>query len=279
MKIVFFSYDFMMDTLERLVADGHEIMAIVSFECDNIFNFNTRIQAYGVQNDIPVILDKITAAHIGDFIGKGAECFLAAGYPYKIPPIDENKAYGVNFHPSMLPKGRGLMPTPYIIMQDPGASGMTLHKLAEEFDKGDILHQEPLPVRKDEDVETLSARIAMHAPQLISEVMSKLSYYWKNAEQQREMDASHWPPPDETMRSFDWEKTVEDIDKTGRAFGRYGALARFDDLLWVVYDYKAWKEDHEFEPGEIACRLSRQIIIAAKDGFVCLKEFHELQAT
>ncbi len=276
MKFVFFGYDFMMDTVERLVDDGHEPLALMSFECDNIFNFNTRMQAYGAQNNIPVILDQVTPDHIAEYTEAGAGCFLAAGYPYKIPPVDTTKACGINFHPSLLPKCRGLMPTPYIITQTPESSGITVHKMTDEFDKGDILYQEELPLNEREDVESLSARIAMRAPDVLSMVMEDLPDMWKKAEPQDEDEATYFPPPDDTMRLLDWNKTVGEIDKTGRAFGRYGSLAHFDDLNWAVYDFTAWQEEHKLKPGTIALRMSRHIVIAASNGFVCLKEFQEI---
>ena len=278
MKFVFFGYDFMMDSVERLAADGHELIGIFSFECDNIFNFNTRTQNYAVQNGIPISLEKPTAKDIAFFTANGAGCFLSAGYPYKIPPIDKAKACGINFHPSLLPKGRGIMPTPYIIMQAPEASGITVHKLTEKFDQGDILYQEELPLSLREDVETLSARIALRGPDILSMVLKDLPTFWKEATPQNEKEALHFPPPTEEMRVLDWSKTVSDIDKTGRAFGRYGSLARFDGLTWAVFDYSVWKQKHKLEPGTVALRPGRHVVIAAQDGFVYLKEFQELVA-
>lgn len=276
MKFVFFGYDFMMDSVERLVSDGHELIGIFSFECDNIFNFNTRTQAYAAQNEIPVILDIPTPEHIARFTNDGAACFLAAGYPYKTPPVDTQKSYGINFHPSLLPKARGLMPTPHIIIHAPEASGVTIHKMTQDFDKGDILYQEELPLNAHEDVESLSARIAMRAPDVLSMVMKDLPNLWEGAQPQNEAEATYFPPPDDTMRLLDWNKTVEEIDRTGRAFGRYGSLARFDNLNWAVYDFTAWPEKHKLTPGTIALRMSRHIVIAAANGFVCLKEFQEI---
>lgn len=276
MKFVFFGYDFMIDSLQRLVDDGHEALAVMSFECDNVFNFNTRMQAWGVQNKVPVILDPVTPEHIAKYTDKGAGCFLSAGYPYKIPPIDPAKACGINFHPSLLPKARGLMPTPYIIMSEPEASGITVHKMTDEFDKGDILYQEALPLNDNEDVESLSARIALRAPDILSMVMEDLRNFITEARPQDEDEATYFPPPTDETRLLDWNKSVEEIGKIGRAFGRYGTLARFDDLNWAVYDFTAWPEEHKFKPGEVALRMSRHVVIAASDGFVCLKEFQEL---
>lgn len=274
MRFVFFGYDFMLPGVEHLLADGHELIGIFTFPCDGVFNFNTQTIALANKLKIPVTDQKPRKSDIELFQEKGCECFLSAGYPFKIPPVTKNGAFGINLHPSLLPLGRGLMPTPYIIIDHPAASGMTIHKLSPEFDQGDILHQMELPLHERETVETLSARIALHAPGMLSMVMKELSHYWENAKPQNKKKALYFPPPSEDMRKLDWNLPVLRIDKVARAFGRYGSLALFDDKTWIVYAHDVWEEKHLMAPGTVAARTSREIVMAAKDGFVCVKDFY-----
>lgn len=276
MKFVFFGYDFMLATVRRLLKDGHELSGVFTFECDNVFNFNQEIIALAESTEIPLTLSRPEPNHIEAFISHGAECFLSAGYPFKIPPIDKNKAYGINVHPSLLPKGRGIMPTPYIIMHEPEAGGISVHKLAPQFDAGDILYQEPLDISEQETVESYSEQIADKAPEIISKVMADLPRYWSNATLQDEGKASHFPPPDDEMRTIDWNSSVEDIDRLGRAFGHFGSLARFDDHLWGIYDFEVWKESHHHPPGTVIERTDENILITASDGFANLKRFQKI---
>jgi len=276
MKFVYFGYDFMLESVRRLLSEGHELIGIFSFECDNVFNFNVKSRELAEQLDIPFTLDKPLPMDIKIFCKQGADVFLSAGYPHKIPPIDEEQAYGINFHPSYLPMGRGIMPTPTILMSRPEASGVTLHKLTEIFDDGDILLQQKIPLSAQDDVETLSARIAMAAPDLLSRAFRDLPDLWASATPQNPAKASTFPMPDEAMRMLDWGRKVEDIKRTGRAFGRYGALARFDGRLWAVYNFNGWIEAHNYRPGDVVCVLSREVIVAVKDGFICIKDFQEL---
>ncbi|MCD8497396.1 MAG: hypothetical protein LRZ85_04530 [Alphaproteobacteria bacterium] len=174
MKFVYFGYDFMLPTVQRLIAEGHELLGLLSFECDNVFNFNTACRDFAEHLGIPFTFSKAEPDHITGFIEKGAEVFLAAGYPYKVPPVPEGKAYGINLHPSYLPKGRGIMPTPHIIMGAFEAAGITIHKMTDRFDYGDILLQEKINITPREDVETYSARIALKAPDMLSAVFRDL---------------------------------------------------------------------------------------------------------
>jgi methionyl-tRNA formyltransferase len=278
MKFVFFGYDFMMPAVHRLLADGHELRGVFTFECDNIFNFNRELVALAKDLNIPFSLVPPQPAEIDGFIAQGCECFLSAGYLYKIPAIEEGRAYGINLHPSLLPKGRGLMPTPHIIIDHPDASGLTVHKLAQKIDAGDIIYQEALPVGPRETVETLSARIAMRAPNVLSRILGDLPQMWKNARVQNESEASTFKMPDEAMRTLDWEKGIDHVERTARAFGRYGSLAYFDNALWIVYSLDAWAEKHDHWPGDVVHAAAREIVIAVKGGFACLKEFQRAPA-
>jgi methionyl-tRNA formyltransferase len=275
MKFVYFGYDFMLGSVQRLLEDGHELIGVFTFPCDNVFNFNAQTVGLAEYLKIPVITEPPKPSDIAAYIQKGCACFLSAGYPFKIPPIDETKSRGINVHPSLLPLGRGLMPTPHILLNHPKASGLTVHKLTPGFDEGDILHQTPLPLHERETVETLSARIALRAPDVLSMIFSDLPSYWSDARPQNEKKATYFPPPDDSMRLLEWTLPVKRLDEIARAFGRYGSLARFDNELWVVYAHDIWQEKHGLKPGTVAIRLPREIVIAAKDGFVCLKEFHK----
>lgn len=278
MKFVYFGYDFMLPSVKRLIADGHELLGLCTFQCDNVFNFNRETINLAQDMSLPIIAIRPGSVHIDKFLKDGAECFLSAGYPFKVPPIPDEKVYGLNFHPSLLPRGRGIMPSPHIIMDHPEASGMSVHKLTPVFDDGDILYQEALPVHERETVETLSARIAMRAPDILSMVMADLPRYWAEAKPQDKNQASYFSMPDDEMRFLEWRFPVRDLDKIGRAFGRYGSLAKFDDALWVVYAHDVWEEAHDHDPGTVVARSGREIVVAARDGFVCLKDFQKAPA-
>ena len=278
MKFVYFGYDFMLPAIKRLMDDGHELIGIFSFECDNVFNFNAECQTLAAEKNLPLILSPVEDFHLNSFLDQGAQVFLSAGYPHKVPSVDETLAYSVNVHPTYLPKARGLMPIPRIIMEHmEDAAGFSAHKMTQEFDEGDILLQRKFDLSPGETVETYSAKIAIRAPDTFSELMGTLPKLWKGATSQNKKEATYLTPPGDEERYLDWNKTVQEIDSIGRAFGRFGSLARFNEQVWVVYHYSFWEEKHTLKPGTVAAKLSRELTIAAKNGFVCLKEFHPIE--
>lgn len=277
MKFVYFGYDFMLPSVQRLIGEGHTLLGIFTFECDNIFNFNQNTLHLAEDLNIPFSLNRPEPIDIETFIAQGTDVFLSAGYPYKIPEIEEERAYGINYHPSLLPKGRGIMPSPTILMRHPEVAGITIHKLSAKFDDGDILFQHPFQLSRQDDVESLSARIAVSAPSHLSHVFSNLPALWEKAKPQDPKAANTFPMPTDKMRTLNWDATVHTILQTGRAFGRFGTLAHFDNRQWAVYEMNGWEEAHNFDPGTIMAIMSREIVIAASNGYIVLKEFQELQ--
>ncbi len=273
MKFVFFGYDFSFNLFEHLIAAGHEPLGVFTFPCDNQFSFNQDIIARVNAMNIPASLEPPTLEQIARFIDVGADVFIAAGYLYKIPPIDDTKAYAINVHPSYLPKGRGVMPTPYILTGQGDAAGVSVHKITSTFDAGDILMQKRLPLSPLETVETYSARAAMAAPDMVVEVLNGIETYWANARVQDETKATHFPKPPPHMRLLDWRSGVDDIAQTARAFGGFGCVCVIDDVQYAVYALDVWHEDHSHAAGVVIRKTSRDMVVAAADGFVCLKRY------
>ena len=111
----------------------------------------------------------------------------------------------------------------------------------------------------------------MKAPNLLLEVLKKFDDYWENALPQQEGD--YWPMPNEKERTLDWTLPVAELDKIARAFGKTGSYAYFDDQKWRVEDMAVWAEPHRQKPGSVAFRNGSEIVIAAADGFACLRFF------
>ena len=281
MKFVFLGYDYTLDIAHRLIDDGHELVRIFTFPCDNVFAFNIHLHDFAKQHDIPVSEDNITAQDIEALTGQGVELFLCAGYPHKIPPVLD-KAYGINVHPTFLPRARGIMPLPYVIMQDRGAAGFSVHKLTDAFDTGDILYQKQIPLEDDTDVETLSARIALCLPDVLSDIVSNIEKYWHDAVVQDDTKASSYPMPENSIRRMNWTESVDALLLKGRAFGRFGMMATIrndagQSQNLAVFQFTGWIEAHDHKPGTLMRSSPREVVVAVKDGFLCLKEFQVLE--
>ncbi|MDZ7400709.1 MAG: formyltransferase family protein [candidate division KSB1 bacterium] len=81
---------------------------------------------------------------------------------FKKNTIDRFKSL-VNFHPSLLPFYRGPVPSYWCLKNGEKYTGYTLHKVAEEIDKGEILFQDVIEISKISSADILDTEIAKSA--------------------------------------------------------------------------------------------------------------------
>lgn len=272
MKFAYFGFDILSPCLNELLQNGHELMQLFTFFSDNEYDYNQRVLNFATAVDAPVAFAKPRAEDLQSLADRGCEIFISAAYAYKIPQLPEG-TYGFNVHPTMLPKGRGRFPLPYVMLHHRETAGITIHKIAPEIDAGDILLQKKLTLYDNDDLESLSCRVVREAPLMVLDVVNNIQSYWNNAQPQNPDEAQYWPFPPDSMRTVLWDMNIDDIDKIGKAFGRAGWFVEVEGNPYVVSRYTAWKEAHNMAPGTVAAVLDREVAIAAKDGFVCLKEY------
>jgi phosphoribosylglycinamide formyltransferase-1 len=78
----------------------------------------------------------------------------------------------VNIHPSLLPLFRGLEAQKQALEHGVKVAGCTVHFVDETLDGGPIIAQREVPVREDDTVETLSARILEQEHELYPEAVA-----------------------------------------------------------------------------------------------------------
>ncbi len=121
------------------------------------------------------VLDTLNEFNI-DFI-------VLAGFLLKVPHIiiDKYPQKILNIHPALLPKfgGKGMFGSHVheaVLAEKEKESGITIHFVNNEYDKGDILFQARCPVMPDDTPETLASRIHTlehkHFPAIIEKVIT-----------------------------------------------------------------------------------------------------------
>jgi phosphoribosylglycinamide formyltransferase-1 len=91
----------------------------------------------------------------------GVEILCSAGFMRLLTAgfVEAWRDRQLNIHPSLLPAFRGLHPQQQALDAGVCISGATVHFVRAEMDAGPILAQAAVPVRPDDSVETLAARI------------------------------------------------------------------------------------------------------------------------
>ena len=139
-----------------------------------------------VQNDIPyLILDKKTFQEsntlLNELTAYQIDYLCLAGFLWKIPSylIQAYPEKIINIHPSLLPKfgGKGMYGEKVhqaVVDQNEEESGITIHLVNEEYDKGKVLFQAKLKLKENDTASTLAKRILALEHQYLPEVLHKL---------------------------------------------------------------------------------------------------------
>lgn len=218
MKVIYFGYDAFLPCLKAVLDNpNYEIMKIYSFESDGIFDFNDKIRALAIENNIEFTTEKITAQELARQVNQnGCELVFCAGYAYRIP-IETVNVLAVNIHPSPLPYGRGPWPMPWAILRGDKTWGVTAHKLAAKIDEGDILCADTFALDQNENYSSLQNKIASSAEKVTKATLSNLKTLWKNAKKQER--GEYLPEPSEKERTIYADTPKENRELLLRAFG------------------------------------------------------------
>ena len=155
MKIIFLSGGAREKALRNLLEKGENVEAVIvpliTKSNDRFKNVIFTAIEFGVKV-IPVKKNEIFKALKDiDF-----DLLISCGFPYILDESVINLAkLAINVHPTLLPKYRGYRSAPYIIMNGEDKSGITIHLLTKEMDKGDIILQESFDVSKFDTTKSL----------------------------------------------------------------------------------------------------------------------------
>ncbi len=106
------------------------------------------VHRLAVENNIPM-LDSvdINSDNAVQFIRKAKPNYLLAAHfnqLIKAPVLDLPDMEFLNIHPSLLPSYKGVDPVFFALLDQNKEIGVTLHKMAESFDSGEILMQKSI---------------------------------------------------------------------------------------------------------------------------------------
>jgi len=127
--------------------------------------------------DAAYLLERLEAA--------GVELVVLAGYLRLIPQevVRTYRGRMINIHPALLPSfgGQGLYGRRVheaVLATGCRVTGVTVHFVSEEYDRGPIVAQWPVPVFEDDDVPALAARVLRVEHRLLPSVVHVVARGW-----------------------------------------------------------------------------------------------------
>lgn len=274
MRFAFAGFDRWCSVFDAFIRAGWEPVAMFTIPVDNVMDFNDQIVARADQHRLPLKLSRLREDDLRALRELKCDLLVVAGYGWKIPDWTPYLPHAVNFHPSPLPQGRGPYPPIQAMLDGHAEWGVSCHRLAAEFDTGDVLDVERFALSDDECHETMQLKLQMATRRLAARVACDFHRQWEAAEPQGE--GSYWPRIDDARRTLDFTRNVDDVMRVVRACGLFECFAPLRNARVSVKRAHGWHEAHTYTPGEVVHEYRRWVVIAVPDGFVALIEWSPL---
>ena len=283
MKLAFFgSPDFAVPSLESLVRSRHDIAAVVT-QPDRPKGRGLKTVASPVTQvarkhgldvlqperaSTPEFVQKLRA------IAPDLIVVVAYGEILGLELLELPKHGAVNLHASLLPKYRGSAPIQAAVLNGDGATGVTVIRMDEGMDTGDILAQAEVPIDEDDTAGTLHDRLARIGADLLTETVERIASGTVTARRQDHRLATYTNKLRKEDGLVNWNMRTERVHNFVRAMNPWPLAhtrgGRF--RIWktsMPRDYMG-----QAEPGTVVCADERSLLVATLDGAI---EIEQLQ--
>lgn len=280
LKIVFVGMpDMALVCLDELLENGFDIVGVVPPN-KNHETYNYFEQFVSAKNLNLIEFDESCNEQscIKKIKDLNADIGVVCSYNYKLSKdfLETTKMGYINSHPSMLPYYRGAAPYFHIIKNGEKESAITLHYMDETFDTGDIVYQEKFELLPCETMGTLFNRTNFMISKALVKVLSKIQKgeTMERVPQSKEENYIEAHKVDGNFR-IRWNvSTVEEIEQTIRACNPfYNYFTFFRNVNLKVMKASIIKKEHNLRFGQIALASEKELIVAAKGGYIALEVF------
>lgn len=230
MKIVFMGTpDFALKALEALAA-RHEVVCVYTREPQEAGRgkkltkspVHEFAEARGILVRTPKTLRSAEAQ--AELKALQADISVVAAYGLILPQavIEAFPLGCINIHGSLLPRWRGAAPIQRAIEAGDDESGITIMKVVEKLDAGDMLLKGSVPITAETTGETLHDAMAGLGAELIVKALDN----WQNlhAEPQDERLVTYAAKIDKAESRLDFSMPAEVLERKIRAFNPYPAV-------------------------------------------------------
>lgn len=196
---------------------------------------------------------------------------VVAAYGLILPAsILEIPRYGcVNVHASLLPRWRGAAPIERALLAGDRVTGITIMRMDEGLDTGDILHRHEVEITQNDDREILEARLVEAGQAALLHSLENLPELLSGATRQDDSLASYANKLDKADATIDWTASAEHIGRQVRAgIGRAPAFAFIGEQRVRILRAMPEAREHSETPGVIIGAGKTGLLVACGRGAI-----------
>lgn len=245
MKLIFMGTpDFAVPSLERLLADGHQVSLVVTQPDKPVGRKQIltppAVKVCALSHDLPVYqpTSMRTNEALARLTEEKADAIIVVAYGKILPkPVLDLTPYGcINVHGSLLPRYRGAAPVQWAVLNGDAESGVTTMQLDEGVDTGDILLMSRRPLDDTITGGQLFDLLAADGAALLSDTLTQLQAGTLQPTPQPKEGACYASMLNKSMSPLDWNKSARTLHNQVRGMNPWPvATCRFDGKGVKVY--------------------------------------------
>jgi len=191
--------------------------------------------------------------------------------------LDTAQKYVVGFHPTPLPKHRGRAAIPWQIILGIRESKVSLFKLDQGMDSGDIICQYPYKIEKSDYAIDVYNKVCNAMRYALKECIPHIYNNSVRFAQQNEGEATYLLARRPEDGQIDWSSSAEEIETLVRATSKPypGAFAYYKNSKVIFWKCHIERNDKYIGiPGQIAwIRNNEGIGIVVKDALIVVTDY------
>lgn len=280
MKIVFMGTpEIARDILKALNESDNEVLGVVSQPDSKAGRGNkikySEVKEYCLENNILLMQpEKIRGNQelLDELKTLNPDCVVVCAYGKILPKeiLEFSKFGAINVHASLLPRLRGASPIQSAILLGEEKTGITIMKMAEGIDDGDMILKDEVLINHM-NYEELYNKLSQMGSNLIIKALKLIETGEAVYEKQDESKATYVTTINKSDGQIDFNKSAVEIERKIRAFDPWpGAFASLNGTI-----VKFWKADileGSGRSGEIIEVNNNGIYVTTPDGILLIKE-------
>lgn len=283
MRVVFMGTpDFSVGTLRALVEAGHQVVGVFT-QPDKPKGRGKAMQPTPVKEAAWELgLDVYQPRRIREpenvqlLKALNPEVIVVVAFGQIIPtPILELAPYGcINVHASLLPKYRGAAPIQWAVIDGEEISGVTIMRMNEGLDTGDMISKVIVPIEKNETGGSLFDKLSEAGAKLLVDTLPSLV----NGTAVYEKQPVDSPTPyasmiQKNLGNIDWGKSAAELERLIRGLNPWpSAYTKVAGKTLKIWSAEVLESENQEVAGTVLQADAKGFLVQTGDGILSIKE-------
>jgi methionyl-tRNA formyltransferase len=186
--------------------------------------------------------------------------------------LDIPRSGCINIHGSLLPRWRGAAPIHRALMAGDDETGITIMKVVQKLDAGDMLYKLACPIRSDDTSSDLHDKLALMGAEGLKIVLQQIEQGGLKPEVQDESLVTYAHKLEKSEAILDWNQPAVVLDRQIRGLNSWPvAQTTYQGQILRIWRSRLSNQSHQLSPGQVQVD-GKQLLVATGDGLLELLE-------